>query len=171
MHFGLGTARTPVSVIVEWPDGTRTRLAQCASTGPHGDADGLAAGLRLAPPRERVERDGEEQDAARRDEDDAGREPEDEEPFAIVAITAAPSTALRMLPRPPKRLVPPITAAEIASRSSVPPPWSGATERTFAASTMPPTPAISPEIMKTRIRIRATLMPARRAASALPPTA
>ena len=28
VHFGLGTARTPVSVIVEWPDGTRTRLAQ-----------------------------------------------------------------------------------------------------------------------------------------------
>ena len=48
-------------------------------------------------------------------------------PFAIVAITAAPSTALRISPRPPKRLVPPITAAEIASSSSVPPPWSRST--------------------------------------------
>ncbi len=92
-------------------------------------------------------------------------------PFAIVAITAAPSTALRTSPRPPNRLVPPITAAEIASSSSVPPPWSGATELRRPARTMPPTPAMKPEIMKTMIRIRATLMPARRAASALPPTA
>ena len=75
-------------------------------------------------------------------------------PFAIVAITAAPSTALRTSPRPPKRLVPPITAAEIASSSSVPPPWSGATERRLPASMMPPTPAMRPEIMKTRIRMR-----------------
>ena len=32
-------------------------------------------------------------------------------------------------------------------------------------------PAMTPEIMKTMMRTRATLMPARRAASALPPTA
>ena len=36
---------------------------------------------------------------------------------------------------------------------------------------MPPTPAMTAEIMKTMIRMRGTLMPARRAASALPPTA
>ena len=43
-------------------------------------------------------------------------------PLAIVAITSAPISAFRISPRPPNRLVPPITAAEIASISSVPPP-------------------------------------------------
>jgi hypothetical protein len=36
---------------------------------------------------------------------------------------------------------------------------------------MPPIAAIAPEIMNTMMRMRGTLMPARRAASALPPTA
>ena len=45
------------------------------------------------------------------------------------------------------------------------------TELRRAAKTIPPSAAIVPEIMKTMIRIRATLMPARRAASGLPPTA
>ena len=36
---------------------------------------------------------------------------------------------------------------------------------------MPPTAAIVEQITKARIRIRSTLMPARRAASVLPPTA
>ena len=36
---------------------------------------------------------------------------------------------------------------------------------------IPPTPAMNPAIMNTTIRTRSTLMPARRAASALPPTA
>ena len=35
-------------------------------------------------------------------------------PFAIVEIRAAPISAFRISPRPPKRLVPPITAAAIA---------------------------------------------------------
>ena len=35
----------------------------------------------------------------------------------------------------------------------------------------PPTPAMNPPIMNTAIRTRSTLIPARRAASALPPTA
>jgi len=39
------------------------------------------------------------------------------------------------------------------------------------AATIPPTAAISPEIEKTATRMKATLMPARRAASAFPPTA
>jgi hypothetical protein len=89
-------------------------------------------------------------------------------PFAIVAMSAAPMSAFRISPRPPKRLVPPITAAEIASISSVPPPAFRSTLFRRAASTMPPRPDMNPEIMKTRIRIRGTLMPARRAASALP---
>ena len=36
---------------------------------------------------------------------------------------------------------------------------------------MPPTAAMTEQITKTEIRIRSTLMPARRAASRLPPTA
>ncbi len=43
-------------------------------------------------------------------------------PFATVAMTSEPSRAPRTSPRPPKRLTPPMTAAEIESRSSVPPP-------------------------------------------------
>ncbi len=92
-------------------------------------------------------------------------------PFAIVVIRSAPISAFRTSPRPPNRLVPPITAAEIASISSVPPPAFRSTLWRREARTMPPSPAMKPEIMKTRIRIRVTLMPARRAASALPPTA
>ena len=41
----------------------------------------------------------------------------------------------------------------------------------FAARMMPPIAGHPAEIMKTIMRIRGTLMPARRAASALPPTA
>ena len=48
-------------------------------------------------------------------------------PFAIVAITSAPKERVRTSPRPPKRLVPPITAAAIASSRSVPPPASRST--------------------------------------------
>ena len=92
-------------------------------------------------------------------------------PFAIVAITSEPNSALRTSPRPPKRLVPPMTAAAIASISSVPPPAFRSALLRRATRTMPPSPDIAPEIMKTRILIRATLIPARRAASALPPTA
>jgi len=92
-------------------------------------------------------------------------------PFAIVAITSEPSSAPRTSPRPPNRLTPPITAAEIESRSSVPPPTLRFTDWRRAERMMPPTPAIRPESMKTRILMRATLIPARPAASALPPTA
>ena len=43
-------------------------------------------------------------------------------PFAIVAMTSEPRSAPRTSPRPPNRLTPPMTAAEIESSSSVPPP-------------------------------------------------
>ena len=39
------------------------------------------------------------------------------------------------------------------------------------ADTMPPIAAIEEQMTKTEMRIRSTLMPARRAASLLPPTA
>ena len=64
-----------------------------------------------------------------------------------------------------------MTAAAIELSSSVPPPKLRSTEFTLAARMMPPIAAIELEIMNTRMRIRGTLMPARRAASAFPPTA
>src|SRR5438552_581892 len=101
----------------------------------------------------------------------SGFEPCRLSPFAIAEMRRAPTTPSLRLPRPPKRLVPPMTAAEIASRRIVPPPAFRSTEVRRAAKTTPPSAAIALEIMKTRIRIRLTAMPARRAASALPPTA
>ncbi len=52
-----------------------------------------------------------------------------------------------------------------------PPPELVATDCSREAITIPPTPAMKPPIMKTAIFTRSTLMPARRAASGLPPTA
>ena len=91
--------------------------------------------------------------------------------MSIIAITIAPSTALRIVPRPPNRLVPPITAAAIEYSRIVPPPVDVSTDDSREASTMPPNAAIVEEIMNTMITTRETLMPARRAASTLPPTA
>ena len=64
-----------------------------------------------------------------------------------------------------------MTAAAIESIRSVLPPAFRSTLCRRDASTMPPMPAMKLEIMKTRMRIRGTLIPARRAASAFPPTA
>ena len=92
-------------------------------------------------------------------------------PLSMMASTSPPSTALTMRPRPPNRLVPPITAAPTAtSRKSFPPVW-GSTELSREASRTPATPESTAHITKADIRMRATLIPARRAASALPPTA
>ena len=43
-------------------------------------------------------------------------------PLSVAAITSAPLMALVTLPRPPKRLVPPITAAAIEFSNKFPPP-------------------------------------------------
>src|SRR5919108_1617487 len=92
-------------------------------------------------------------------------------PFATLPITSAPRSADHTLPRPPNRLVPPMTAAAIASSVTCP----GLIARLAAASRpvwmRPGIAARKPESAKTAIRISRTLMPARRAASALPPTA
>ena len=53
----------------------------------------------------------------------------------------------------------------------MPPPALRSTERSREAKTTPPSAAIAPEIMNTIILIRVTLIPARRDASAFPPTA
>ena len=92
-------------------------------------------------------------------------------PFEIEPITSAPSSADQTEPRPPNRLVPAITGPAIASSSrSLPPePWFTASSR--EACMMPPIAAIDPAIANTITRIACTLIPARRAASALPPTA
>ena len=101
----------------------------------------------------------------------AAADPISERPFPIVEMTSAPSSAETTRPRPPKRLVPPITAAAIASSRIVPPPALRSTELRREAKMMPPMAAMPLEIAKTAIRMNFTLMPARCAASALPPTA
>ncbi len=86
-------------------------------------------------------------------------------------ITRMPSRAENALPRPPKRLVPPMTAAAMAFRLTSPAPlaWLAAASR--AAASMPPSAASEEHRTKALVYVRLTLMPARRAASALPPTA
>ena len=76
-----------------------------------------------------------------------------------------------MWPRPPNSDVPPMTAAAIEYSRIVPPPEFVSTERRREARTMPPSAAIIEQIAKHAIFTLSTLMPARRAASALPPTA
>ena len=68
-------------------------------------------------------------------------------PFEIDWITRMPSSAANAEPRPPKRLVPPITAAAIALRLTSPPPllWFAAASR--AAASTPPSAANVEHIM------------------------
>ena len=92
-------------------------------------------------------------------------------PLAIEPITTAPSSADQTEPRPPNRLVPAMTgpAMAISSKSLLPEDWLTAIRRD-AAST-PPAAASVDASTKTSRRTWSILMPARRAASALPPTA
>src|SRR5260370_41657816 len=85
--------------------------------------------------------------------------------------TRAPRPAGETAPRPPRRRVPPITAAAIASSNRVPPPVPTETEKSREALTIPPVGANNPLIDSTAIRIAATGTPAQRAASELPPIA
>ena len=91
--------------------------------------------------------------------------------MSIESITSAPRIAAFIVPRPPNSDVPPITAAAIGYSSAWPPPVLVSTERSREARMMPPSTAINEQNAKHRILTRSTLMPARRAASALPPTA
>ena len=75
------------------------------------------------------------------------------------------------MPRPPNSDVPPMTAAAIGYSSAVPPPVFVSTDRRREARMMPPSTAIIEQNAKQTIFTRSTSMPARRAASALPPTA
>ena len=64
-----------------------------------------------------------------------------------------------------------MTAAPTAYSRILLPPVFGSTELARLAATMPPIEAIPEQITNTEVRIRSTLIPARRAASELPPTA
>ena len=92
-------------------------------------------------------------------------------PLAMVAMTRPPMTASLARPLPPNRLVPPMTAAPTAYSSMLPPPDDVETLPLLDAAMMPLSAAIDEPITNTEMRIRSTLMPARRAASGLPPTA
>ena len=65
-------------------------------------------------------------------------------PLSIIATTRPPITALIILPRPPNRLTPPMTAAPTASSSVSLPPVCGPTELSCEARAMPATPATMP---------------------------
>src|SRR5918996_3651122 len=92
-------------------------------------------------------------------------------PLSITAMTPPPMMASRTLPLPPNRLVPPITAAPTAYSRVLLPPALGSTELALDAAMMPPIAAMVEPIMNTDVRMLATLMPARLAASLLPPVA
>ena len=64
-----------------------------------------------------------------------------------------------------------MTAAATAYSRTLPPPEPGETLPTYDASSSPLMAAIVEQMMKAAILMRVTLMPARRAASVLPPTA
>src|SRR6516164_2365118 len=92
-------------------------------------------------------------------------------PLSMAAMTSPPSTAWTALPRPPNKLVPPMTAAATAYRTSWPPSNAVETERRRDAPTMPAIPAVNEASTNATVRILAKPTPARRAASALPPMA
>ena len=131
----------------------------------------LAAGAGLQPDGERVECHGAEEHQARDDVDPAVRDLQRVEAVLQRSDQHRAESAPRTSPRPPKSETPPMTADAIAFSSRFPGGNVSATELTWAEKMIPPMPAVAPEIMNTRILIRGTLMPARRAASVLPPTA
>jgi len=92
-------------------------------------------------------------------------------PFATLAMTTAPRRPPTIRPRPPNTLVPPMTAAAIASRTRLPPPVELSTANYREVLTTSASAASAEQMVNTATRTAATLTPALRAASALPPTA
>jgi hypothetical protein len=96
-------------------------------------------------------------------------------PEAIDWMTSAPSSADQVEPRPPNRLVPPMTAAAMALIRSVPDPASravvGLAEVSPEATKRPPIAASVPDTMNIASHTHTTRTPARRAASTPPPSA
>ena len=69
MHFGPGDATTVKELRVRFPDGSVTRLRESRRRSDHRGRPLETAGLDLAPPDDRVEGDGEEEDQAGHDPD------------------------------------------------------------------------------------------------------
>ena len=92
-------------------------------------------------------------------------------PFCTLLMTSAPRSAPTIVPRPPNRLVPPITAAAMALSVVLPPPVFTDTEKLRDALRTPATAARVDTIVKITIRSALTRTPVRRDASAFPPTA
>ena len=91
-------------------------------------------------------------------------------PFLSTAISIAPRKVPAIEPRPPERLVPPTTTAAITSSSYISPAF-GWPEFIRDARSTPLAAESTPQSTYTPATIRPVLIPASRAASALPPTA
>src|SRR5713226_9843779 len=91
-------------------------------------------------------------------------------PLSRLARINAPSTAPNTVPRPPIKLVPPITHEAIAS-SSIKVPASGEALPTRAVCRIEASPASAPISQNAARMYRFKLIPDSRAASALPPIA
>jgi hypothetical protein len=92
-------------------------------------------------------------------------------PLEMEPITSAPSSAAQTRPRPPNRLTPAMTGPAIESSSTSLPPEDWLTAISREPAITPPAAAIVEASAKTSTRTRSTWMPARRAASMLPPVA
>ena len=88
----------------------------------------------------------------------------------ITPMRSTPATVRGIEPRPPNRLVPPSTTAATANSSVS---WAalGWPDSTRPSSVNPASTTATPPARNTPRRTRVTWTPARRAASALPPTA
>ncbi len=96
--------------------------------------------------------------------------PASESPLRNTPTMSAPRSVPQTVPRPPKRLVPPMTTAVMESRLRSAPAFGlAALLRPIAIHA--PTARIAPAARYTLISTRLTLMPARRAASLSSPTA
>src|SRR5579875_214229 len=100
---------------------------------------------------------------------DSGSE-EEEEP-GDDEFVRRPKLRMETRPRPPKSDVPPMTAAPTAYSRVFPLPASAGTPPIFDANATPAQPASVEQMANAESRIRATSIPARRAASAFRPTA
>src|SRR2546430_3515098 len=90
--------------------------------------------------------------------------------LSMSTSTRTPVSAPNRVPRPPLRLIPPMTAAA-NTRKIMPAPWPAAMEPSRPTNRMPASAARIEPTMNTTQTTRSTRIPAARAASALPPMA
>jgi hypothetical protein len=91
-------------------------------------------------------------------------------PLWMVPRMSAPTSVPNTVPRPPVRVAPPMTTAEMASSSALKPD-DAVPESVSPAWITPARPAARPPSAKTEIETARTGMPTRSPASRLPPTA